>query len=204
MSNTLKLSRFVWGTLRFDSICTLCLDSIRTESRLANRLPVWRIDNRGNNSCRFDQIDSNRQHFQPTLHSSPEVKIHKITIHELSLFLKRGHKPQSIRTIRVDSIESTRIDNIFNPPSKSRSTAWNRVHESISGLSNRKYQRRSGSIWVYWTTLERPSHSISDFAWFIFRPEHFSNNESNSDKLETDWTSAGMAVVSSAYCVTLT
>ena len=40
----------------------------------------------------------------------------EITIHEPSSFLKRGHKLQSIRTIRVDSIESTRIDNIFNPP----------------------------------------------------------------------------------------
>ena len=36
-------------------------------SRLANRLPAWRIDNRGNDSCRFNRIDSNRQHFQPTL-----------------------------------------------------------------------------------------------------------------------------------------
>ena len=53
MSNTPKLSRFVWSTLRFDSIRTLRLDWIRTESRLANRLPAWRIDNRGNDSCRF-------------------------------------------------------------------------------------------------------------------------------------------------------
>ena len=67
-------------------------------------------------------------------------------IHESPWFLKRGNKLQSIcmshtiRTelrlaqidfrhveltagemIRVDSIESTRIDNIFNPPSKPRS-----------------------------------------------------------------------------------
>ena len=106
---------------------------------------------------RFVSIRSNRQHFQPTLHSPLEVKIRKITIHEPSSFLqtvKHGHKPQLIRTIRVDSIESTRIDNIFNPPSKSRSTTWNRVHESISGLSNRKYQRRIDSSWVYWTTLK--------------------------------------------------
>ena len=128
-------------------------------SRLANRLLAWWIDNRGNDSCRFDRIESNRQHFQPTLHSPPEVKIRKITIHEPSSFLKRGHKPQSIRTIRVDSIESTQIDNIFNPPSKSRSTAWNRVHESISGLSNRKYQRRIDSSWVHWTTLVRGRQS---------------------------------------------
>ena len=116
--------------------------------------------------------------FSTTLYSPPEVKIHEITIHDPSSFLKRGHKLQSIRTIRVDSIESTRIDNIFNPPSKSRSTIfskshtnrlpacridrrgndlcrfrWNRVHESISSLSNRKYQRQIDSIWVYWTTL---------------------------------------------------
>ena len=43
----------------------------------------------------------------PTLYSPPEVKIHEIMIHEPSSFLKRGHKLQSIRTICVDSIEST-------------------------------------------------------------------------------------------------
>ena len=61
----------------YDSIC----DSHGVASR-ANRLPAWRIDNRGNDSCRFDRIDtnrfdridSNRQHFQPTLHGPPEVK----------------------------------------------------------------------------------------------------------------------------------
>ena len=126
MSNTLKLSWFVWGTLWFDSTRTLHLDSIHTESYLAKRLPVWRIDNRQNDSCRFDRIDSNRQHFQPTLHSPPEVKIREITIHEPSSFLKRGPKLQSIRMIRVDSIKSTRIDNIFNPPSKSRSTIFSK------------------------------------------------------------------------------
>ena len=109
-------------TIRLDSHVTCRLDS--HGARLANRLPAWRIDNRGNDSCRFDRIESNRQHFQPTLHSPPEVKIREITIHEPSSFLKRGHKLQSIRTIRVDSIESTRIDNIFNPPSKSTSTIF--------------------------------------------------------------------------------
>ena len=43
-------------------------------------------------------------------------------------FLKRGYKLQSIRTIRVDLIESIRIDNIFNPPSKSRSTTFSKSH----------------------------------------------------------------------------
>ena len=80
---------------------------------------------------------------------------HSNSEHEPSSFLKRGHKPQSIRTIRVDLIESSQINNIFNPPSKSRSTVGNRVHESISGLSNRKYQRRIESSWVYWTALNK-------------------------------------------------
>ena len=71
MSNVPKLSRFVRGTLRFDSI-------------------------------------------------------HEITIHEPSSFLKRGHKLQSIPTICVDSIELPRIDNIFNPPSRSRSTIFSK------------------------------------------------------------------------------
>ena len=60
---------------------TTRLDSQGVASR-ANRPPAWRIDNRGNDSCRFDPIDSNRQHFQPTLHSPPEVKVREIMIHE--------------------------------------------------------------------------------------------------------------------------
>ena len=66
-------------------------------------LLAWQIDNRGNDSCRFDGIDSNRQHFLPTLNSPPEVKIREITIHEPSSFLKHGHKLQSIRSNRVKS-----------------------------------------------------------------------------------------------------
>ena len=144
MSNTLKLSRFVWATLRFDSIRMLRLDSIRTEL------------------CRFDWIDL-KQHFQPTLHSPPQVKIREITIHEPP---GRGHKLQSIRTIRVDSIELTTFsthpqgpDQLYFHSSKSTSgkrflsIRQNKVHESISSLSNRKYQRRIDSSWVYWTTL---------------------------------------------------
>ena len=153
-------------TIRLDSHVT---SRFARSSRLANRLPAWRIDNRGNDSCRFDRMESNRQHFQPTLHSPPEVKIRKTTIHEPSSFLKRDHKPQSIRTIRVDSIESTRINNIFNPPSKSRSTVWNRVHESISGLSNRKHQRRIDSSWMHRPLQKRErtgkEHGCFPFVW---------------------------------------
>ena len=60
---------------------TTRLDSHGVASR-ANRLPAWRIDNSWNDSCRFHRIDSNRQHFQPTLYSPPEVKIREIMIHE--------------------------------------------------------------------------------------------------------------------------
>ena len=62
----------------------------------ANRLPAWWINNRGNDLCRFDPSESNRQHFQPTLHSPQEVKIHEIMIHKPSLFLKHGNKLHSI------------------------------------------------------------------------------------------------------------
>ena len=149
MSNTPKLSWFVWGTLQLDSIRMASialpevkiheimihepssflervnkLQSIRMRhfmTRLnshgvpvrVNRLQAWWIDNRGNDSYQFDQINSNWQHFQPTLHSPPEVKICEIMIHEPSSFLKRRHKLQSIH---VNSIESSQIDNIFNPP----------------------------------------------------------------------------------------
>ena len=60
--------------------CTTRLDSHGVVSR-ADRLPVWRIDSRGNDSCRFD---------------------------------------------RIDSIESTRIDNFFNPPSRPRSALFSK------------------------------------------------------------------------------
>ena len=40
---------------------TTLLDSHEVASR-ANRLPAWRIDRRGNDSCRFDRIEWNR-HF---------------------------------------------------------------------------------------------------------------------------------------------
>ena len=153
MSNTPKLSRFVWGTLQFNSIRTLHLNWICTESRLANRLPVWRIDIRGNDSCRLDRIESNLQPFQPTLHSPPEVKSREKMIHEPSSFLKRGHKLQLIRTIRVDSIELTRID-IFNPPSISRSTIFskscaNRLPENDSCWFNKiGFTNRFPVCWI--------------------------------------------------------
>ena len=48
--------------------------------------------------CWFDRIESNWQHFQPTLHRPREDEIREITIYEPSSFLKRGHKLQLIRT----------------------------------------------------------------------------------------------------------
>ena len=89
-----KLIRLRHFTIRLDSNgVAVC----------ANRLPACRFDNRGNDLCQFDRIESNRQHFQPTLHSPPEVKICEIMIHILSSFLKRGHKLQSIRSNQVES-----------------------------------------------------------------------------------------------------
>ena len=102
-------------------------------------------------TIRVNSIESSRidDIFNPPCiahRKSRSIKQRKITIREPSSFLKRGHKPRSIPTIRVDWIE-------FSTHSQSRSTVWNRVHESISSLSNRKYQRRIDSSWVYWTTL---------------------------------------------------
>ena len=121
---------------------TTRLDSHGVASRV-NRLPAWQIDNGGNDSCWFGQIESNRQQFQATLHSPPEVKIREIMIHKPSLFLKRGHKLQSIRTIRVDAIESSRIDNIFNPPCIVQGRYMFKVsRKSTSGMTNRQQGKR--------------------------------------------------------------
>ena len=106
-----------WQQTSLDSYEAL-YDSTRFARSRVSRKSTSGMTNRqqGNDSCRFHRIDSNRQHFQPTLHSLLEVKIHEIKIHEPFLFLKRCHKLRSIRTTRVDSIESSQIDNIFNPP----------------------------------------------------------------------------------------
>ena len=156
-------------TIRLDSHVTSRLDS----HGVASRKSTSGMTNRQQGK-RFVSIRSNRQHFQPTLHSPPEVKIREITMHDPSSFLKRGHKLQSIRTIRVDSIDSTRIDNIFNPPSKSRSTIFsksraNRLPENNScrfdkiGFTNRfPVCRISNTSWVSdWTTLANQNNRIS-------------------------------------------
>ena len=87
---------------------TTRLDSHGVVSR-ANRLPAWRIDNRGNDSCRFDWIESNRQHFQPTLQSTGSQNLWN---KDTWTFLVLKTWPQNL----VDSYHSCRIDNIFNPP----------------------------------------------------------------------------------------
>ena len=114
--------RLRYFTIWLDLHVTSQLDS----NGVASRKSTSGMTNRqqGNDLCRFNWIDSNRQHFQPTLHSPPDVKICEITIHEPSSFLKSGHKLQSICTICVNSTESTWINNIFNPPLKSRSTIF--------------------------------------------------------------------------------
>ena len=60
-------------------------------------------------------------------------------IHEPSSFLKRGHKLQLICTIRVDSIESSRIDNIFNSPDIVQGRYMFKVSRKLtSGMTNRQ------------------------------------------------------------------
>ena len=149
MSNTPKLSRLVWGTLRFNLIRTAWIRTTRSQDPWNNDtwtflvLKTWRQTSLDSYEALYDStrfarshisykytsgmtnqqqgkqfvsIQSNRQYSQLTLHSPPEVKIREIKIHEPSLFLKRGNKLQSIRMTRVDLIESSRIDNILNPP----------------------------------------------------------------------------------------
>ena len=95
-----NFSQFIWDTLR--------LDSIRTESRLV-QINFWHDELTTGETIHVDLIESSRikQHFQPTLHSPPEVRIHGIMIHESSSFLQCGNKLQSICisyfTTRLDS-----------------------------------------------------------------------------------------------------
>jgi len=115
----------VRDTIRHDSIESCRIDNIFsppskprcaifTKSR-TNRLTVWRIDSKGHDSSRFDRIVSNRQHFQPTL-QSPDV-LYLLSLVQIDF---RYDESTARDPIRVDSIESCRIDNIFNPPSKPR------------------------------------------------------------------------------------
>ena len=89
-------------TIRLDSHDTSRLDSHGVASRKSTSGMTNRQQGKRFVSI-FDRIDSNRQHFQPTLYSPPEVKISEITIHEPSSFLKRGHKLQSIRSTQLES-----------------------------------------------------------------------------------------------------
>ena len=42
---------------------------INNQKSCPNQLPAERINTRGNDLCWFDQVESNWQHFQPTLHN---------------------------------------------------------------------------------------------------------------------------------------
>ena len=67
-------------------------ESTTGETIRVNSIESTRIDNIFNPPC-------------ITHRKSRSIKQRKITIHEPSSFLKRGHKPRSIPTIRVDWIE---------------------------------------------------------------------------------------------------
>ena len=105
---------------------TTRLDSHGVVSR-ANRLPGWRIGNRGNDSCRLDRIESNRQHFQETLHSPPEVKIREIKIHEHNIFNPPSRSRSAISSKSTSSMSNRQKGKRFVP------IRWNRIQESISG-----------------------------------------------------------------------
>ena len=150
-TESIRLRHF---TIRLDSHVTSQLDSHGVASRKLTSGMTNQQQEEQFASIRSNRLDNIFNHpVKPTGSQDPWNN-------DTWTFLVLKTWPQT----SVDLIESTRIDNIFNPPSKSRSTIfsksrtnwlrWNRVHESISGLSNRKYQRRIDSTsWVYWTTL---------------------------------------------------
>ena len=61
--------------------------------------------------CRFVRIESNRQHFQPTMYRPGTLYF--LSIAQIDF---QYNELTARGTIRVDSFESNRIDNIFNPP----------------------------------------------------------------------------------------
>ena len=92
-------------------------------------------------------------------------------------------------TIRLDSHVTSKLDSHGVASRKSTtgmtkrqqskrfvSIRWNRVHELISSLSNRKYQRRIDSSWVYWTTLE----NLNDFSTYRKRQSYILLTSPNS------------------------
>ena len=110
--------------IRLDSHVTSQLDSHEVTSRKSTSGMTNRQQGK-----RFVLIRSNRQHFQPTL----KVRINYI--------FQVSRKSTSGMSNRQKGKQFVLIQ-------------WNRIHESISGLSNRKYQRRINSSWEYWTTLQ--------------------------------------------------
>ena len=124
-------------------------DSTRFARYISTRFArsrVSQIDFRHDESTqekRFVSIRSNRLEsttFSTTLYRPREVKIREITIHEPSSFLKLGHKLQSIRTIRVDSVESTTFSTHPQSPDQlyflivnSRSIGITRTSISVTG-----------------------------------------------------------------------
>ena len=80
---------------------------------LVSRKSTSGITNRhkGNDSCRFDRIESNRQHFRPTLHAP--ARLYFLSLAQIDF---RDNESTPGETICHHSLESSRIDNIFNPP----------------------------------------------------------------------------------------
>ena len=108
MSNTPKLSRFVWGALRFDSIRTQSIRTTGSQGPWNNDtwtffvLKTWQQTSVDSFEALYDST-----RFARSRSALPEVKVREIMIHEPSSILKRDNKLPSIRlrhfTIRLGS-----------------------------------------------------------------------------------------------------
>ena len=97
-TESIRLRHF---TIRLDSHITSRLDSHGVASRKSTSGMTNRQEGKRFVSILSNRVESTTFSTHPA-YSPPEVKIREITIHEPSSFLKRDHKLQSIRTIRVD------------------------------------------------------------------------------------------------------
>ena len=115
MSNTPKLSQFVLGILRFDLICKASIHTTGSQDPWNNDtwtfhlLKMWQQTS----------VDLYEAHYNSTRFAPSRVS-HKIDF--------QNDESTTGKTICVDSMESSQIDNIFNPPcivhQKSRSMKW--------------------------------------------------------------------------------
>ena len=94
-----NFSRFVWGTLRFDSIRTQSIRNTgsqhpwNNDTRTFLVLKTWQQTSVDSSEARYDSTRFDER----SRSALPEVNIREIMIQEPSSFLQRGNKLQSIR-----------------------------------------------------------------------------------------------------------